>query len=186
MSDLLERLAASDDPVKVWSRLVMESVAVHVANEHHGLVHSSWMRPFFPVWLDGPSVGSQMTSMVRRGVLVDTGRTAPLEGYRSRNGLRPAKVYRLARPDLLGEVLDVWDIPEEDPLRREGWDKLVPIPETDLEVLTRGQVTLAQLARAWNEGWSARAQAPTLDGWVLIQGLNPYRQAPTQAEGKRP
>ena len=74
--------------------------AVHAAiercaEEHDGLVHISLVRSYLEAWQTGPQVGAAICHMVRAGRLVWTGEYAPNGNTKTRNNLRPAKLYRL-------------------------------------------------------------------------------------------
>lgn len=80
-------------------------VGIQRAWQKYGRVHIGLVRPYLPPWATGPQVGATITTLVRNGVLVPTGGFALSNNRRTRNRLRPVKVYRL--------TADVADIPKE-------------------------------------------------------------------------
>lgn len=60
-------------------------------------IHIGNIRPLLPPWATGPQVGARITGHVRRGSLVWTGEFALNGNTRTRNALRPCKVYRLVK-----------------------------------------------------------------------------------------
>lgn len=67
-------------------------------------IHIGNIRPLLPAWATGPQIGARMTGHVRRGALVWTGRFAMNGNTKTRNAMRPAKVYRLVKPLKDGEA----------------------------------------------------------------------------------
>lgn len=64
-------------------------------------IHIGNIRPLLPPWAAGPQVGARMNGHVRRGALVWTGEFALNGNSKTRNALRPCKVYALV--DDLGD-----------------------------------------------------------------------------------
>lgn len=60
-------------------------------------IHIGNIRPLLPPWASGPQIGARITGHVRRGALEWTGEFALNGNTRTRNALRPCKVYRLSK-----------------------------------------------------------------------------------------
>ena len=75
--------------------------AVDAANEalhdRGEQIHIGNIRPLLPPWASGPQVGARITGHVRRKALQWTGEFALNGNTRTRNALRPCKVYRLVK-----------------------------------------------------------------------------------------
>lgn len=77
--------------------------AIEIVDHLHGEVHIGLIREHLPNWATGPQIGARMTGHVRRKSLVWTGRFAMNGNTRTRNAMRPAKVYRLVKPLVDGD-----------------------------------------------------------------------------------
>lgn len=102
--DELDIVAADQRVVPTEIRAAV-LVGVQRAWQKHGRVHIGLVRPYLPPWATGPQIGSTITTLVRSGALVHTGGFALSNNRKTRNRLRPVKVYRL--------TADVATIPKE-------------------------------------------------------------------------
>ena len=95
----LPAIAADDSTLnRTESRAVILAAITRAAAEHHGLVHTSWVRPYLPSWVNPPQVGAVMSGLHLTGHLRATGRYLPNGGSASGNASKPAKVSRLTKP----------------------------------------------------------------------------------------
>lgn len=95
----LPAIAADDStPNRTESRTVILAAITRAAAEHGGLVHTSWVRPYLPTWVNPKMVGAVMAGLHLTGHLRATGRYLPNGGTAAGNGSKPAKVSRLTKP----------------------------------------------------------------------------------------
>lgn len=78
--------------------------AIEISDHLHGVVHIGLLREHLPEWATGPQIGARITGHVRRKSLVWTGKFAMNGNTKTRNAMRPAKVYRLMKPLMDGET----------------------------------------------------------------------------------
>lgn len=100
--DAIDVVATDWRPSRVEARVEILRAIDLVAAQNDGLVHTSWMRPHLPSWIDPHQIGAMVCALVRQRVLVDTGRVLPNGGHASRNRTKRAAVYRLAAPVPVG------------------------------------------------------------------------------------
>lgn len=71
--------------------------AIQALHANGSPIHIGTIRPLLPEWATGPQIGARMNGHVRRGVLQWTGQFAFNGNTRTRNALRPCKVYTLEK-----------------------------------------------------------------------------------------
>lgn len=92
--DLLDVLANDVRPIDTETREALLDAVRAAAREHDGLVSIAWIRPHLPEWAQWPGLGAFVSALVRQGTLVWTGQFTLNGNTKTRNALRPAKVYR--------------------------------------------------------------------------------------------
>lgn len=98
MTDEIDVTAADWRPNAVTSRAAVVAAVEVVAAAHGGEVHISDVRPMLPAHTNPHQIGAMFCALRRGGYLVPTGEYRDNGGTRSRNGAKPARVYRLTRP----------------------------------------------------------------------------------------
>lgn len=93
--DVLDAIAADDRPIGRDTRAAVEEAVKAAAAEHDGLVTIAWIRPHLPEWCTWQGLGAYVSALVRVGTLEWTGDFALNGNAKTRNALRPAKIYRL-------------------------------------------------------------------------------------------
>ena len=92
--DLLDVLAADERPIGQATRDALLEAVKAAAAEHGGVVSIATIRPHLPGWCKAQILGTYVSALVRRGVLVWTGGFTTNGNAEQRNALRPAKTYR--------------------------------------------------------------------------------------------
>jgi hypothetical protein len=98
LDDFLEGLASDPTPRAVDALESIRLAVLAAAADRHGLVHIAAIRRHLPQSVAPRFLGSTVNRFVRRGFLVPTGRYEPNGDAASRNGCKPAPVYRLHGP----------------------------------------------------------------------------------------
>ena len=85
---------------RVTAQDIREAVdfAIELLHAQGRQIDAGNVRQYLPTWATGPQVGARMNGHVRRGSLRWTGEFALNGNRKTRNALRPCKVYALVKP----------------------------------------------------------------------------------------
>lgn len=94
-----DEITYTEQDHRVTAQDIREAVdgAIQALHDRGEAIHIGNIRPLLPAWATGPQVGARMNGHVRRGSLVWTGDFALNGNTRTRNALRPCKVYELVK-----------------------------------------------------------------------------------------
>lgn len=97
LRDEIEVTAADHRTVAAEIRAAVDDAVTKCAADF-GVVHAAAVRANLPPWATGPQIGARMNGLIRSGHLVWTGGFELNGNTKTRNALRPCKVYRLVKP----------------------------------------------------------------------------------------
>lgn len=94
-----DEITYTEQDHRVTARDIRQAVddAIDILHAWGEPIHIGNIRPLLPAWATGPQIGARINGHVRRGSLVWTGDFALNGNTRTRNALRPCKVYTLAK-----------------------------------------------------------------------------------------